>query len=228
MRSAISNENDKPVWKWGKNGLFSVKTMYNHMCRNDVGANECFIWKAKLPLKIKIFIWLVLRNAIPTRDNLARRRWQGSTRCSFCEEEETILHLFFDCVSARVIWSIVAFVVGAGNKPTNFDHFWFWIEAAVPNRKNLYFVGLAAIIWAIWKTRNDVCFNQKALRCPTDIVCLASSFLLYWAGLHKGEDQEAIEVVAQKLKKAALQFHPGARSCPHEATHDDSGVVLLQ
>lgn len=32
-----------------------------------------FIWDLKIPLKIKIFIWLVLRNIILTKDNLLSR-----------------------------------------------------------------------------------------------------------------------------------------------------------
>ena len=53
---AVNSEADKPRWKWGNNGLFSVKSAYEHLCVNEFGANYNLIWKAKLPLKIKIWL----------------------------------------------------------------------------------------------------------------------------------------------------------------------------
>uniref|UniRef100_A0A0Q3VCM6 Reverse transcriptase zinc-binding domain-containing protein n=1 Tax=Setaria italica TaxID=4555 RepID=A0A0Q3VCM6_SETIT len=47
-----------------------------------------------------------------TKDNLAKRRWQGSTKCCFCNDEETVQHLFFDCHLARCIWNTVFFSFG--------------------------------------------------------------------------------------------------------------------
>jgi hypothetical protein len=39
-------------------------------------------------------------------------------------------------------------------------------------------------------------------------VCLATSFLLYWAGLQKEEDKGVLELGAGALKEATLAFHP--------------------
>uniref|UniRef100_A0A453N948 Reverse transcriptase zinc-binding domain-containing protein n=1 Tax=Aegilops tauschii subsp. strangulata TaxID=200361 RepID=A0A453N948_AEGTS len=55
------------------------------------------VWKVKVPLKIKVFMWFVHKQVILTKDNLAKRNWTGSTRCSFCDRDESIKHLFLDC-----------------------------------------------------------------------------------------------------------------------------------
>jgi hypothetical protein len=55
--------------------------------------NKC-IWKLRTPLKIKIFLWYSRWGAILTKDNLAKRNWQGTKTCCFCYKEETIRHLF--------------------------------------------------------------------------------------------------------------------------------------
>ena len=57
------------------------------------------------------------------------------------------------------------------------------------------------------------------------IACLASSFLNYWAGLHKQEDKVILETGAEAIKAAALHFHPNQDN-GEEAT--DNGMVLLQ
>jgi hypothetical protein len=36
------------------------------------------VWKLKILLKIKVFLWNLGRGAILTKDNLAKRRWKGS------------------------------------------------------------------------------------------------------------------------------------------------------
>jgi hypothetical protein len=55
------------------------------------------LWKLKIPLKIKVFMWYLKRGVTLTKDNLARRNWPGNQTCCFCSRLETINHLFFRC-----------------------------------------------------------------------------------------------------------------------------------
>jgi len=45
-------------------GIGRVKLVYKHLCRNSYGPHNKQMWKAKMPLKIKIFMWLTLQNSI--------------------------------------------------------------------------------------------------------------------------------------------------------------------
>ena len=128
-------------------------------------------------------MWLIHQNAIFIKDNLIKRKWQGDTRCHFCSGQETVDHLFFECSLAKFIWSVVAMVVGAPCRPCSFDQFWRWAQVYMSGDETFLMVGLAAICWAIWRSRNSSCFDGKKIRSPTEIVCLASSFLLFWAEL---------------------------------------------
>lgn len=119
------------------------------------------------------------------------------------------------------MWSLVAFVIGADNRPTSFTQHWCWVARHLKNRNHYYTVGLAAICWAIWKSRNNLCFEGKLISSPTEIICSASSFISYRAGLQKGSGQEELAAGAEALKTAALHFHP-------QDTGEDAGTVLLQ
>jgi hypothetical protein len=94
-RYGINSVNDRAVWEWEKSSIFTVKSIYKHLCSQDFGPNFKMIWKAKIPLKIKIFMWLVSQNVILTKDNLVKRKWKGSNSCAFCNENESSQHLFF-------------------------------------------------------------------------------------------------------------------------------------
>ena len=158
---AVNNKNDKPKWSWENTGIFSIKPTYAHLSRNELGAHYKLIWKAKLPLKIKIWLWLIEHNAILAKDNLAKRNWSGDLHCRFCSDMESIDHLFFECLTARYIWSLVAYVLGATHRPTSFGQFWQWIAITLPNRKQFHMIGLAAICWVIWTVRNNSCFEKS-------------------------------------------------------------------
>jgi hypothetical protein len=64
------------------------------------------LWKWKIPLKVKLFTWLVDKNKISSWDNLLRKGWIGPNICQLCfKDEETVPHLFIHCEFARKVWN---------------------------------------------------------------------------------------------------------------------------
>nr|CAE04079.2 OSJNBb0032D24.9 [Oryza sativa Japonica Group] len=80
-------------------GLMAVKESFFSCGSFEVHnvPRRTFIWNLSIPLKIKIFLWYLWRGITLTKDNLAKRKWKGSIKCCFCNSNETIQHLFFDC-----------------------------------------------------------------------------------------------------------------------------------
>jgi hypothetical protein len=112
--------------------------------------HNMLLWKLKLPLKIKIFLWYLGRGVILTKDNLAKRGWKDSLNCSFCNQNETIQHFFFDCYLARNIWRIIYFALHV-ERPISINHLtrnWVANKGTSYNNKKLL-VGVAAIFWSI-------------------------------------------------------------------------------
>jgi len=63
------------------------------------------LWKNRMPLKLKVFLWLALRNRLRTGEALKKRGWKGDSRCILCGVEETVDHIFFGCAISSCIWS---------------------------------------------------------------------------------------------------------------------------
>ena len=98
---------DEISWKWGVKKIFTTKSVYDHLIHQTKVRSE-HIWKAKIPYKLKIFTWLLeKKNAILTKDNLIRRKWQGNPSSVFCDQSESVDHLFFQCHVASCIWGMV-------------------------------------------------------------------------------------------------------------------------
>jgi hypothetical protein len=114
---SLSNDKDVFVWNLQKSGNFSVRSLYTSIIQCGVVPSKCKLWKIKAPLKIKIFLWYLWKGVMLTKDNLAKRNWQGSLKCCFCSVIETIQHLFFDCHFARFIWNTVHITFGIQPPP---------------------------------------------------------------------------------------------------------------
>ena len=114
-----------------------------------------YIWKIKVPLKIKIFMWFLHREVILTKDNLAKRNWNGNKCCSFCDKEETIHHLFFECPFAKVIWRIVHMAFNITPLKNVLHLFGSWLHGIHKKELKQIRVGACAVLWAMWNVRND-------------------------------------------------------------------------
>jgi hypothetical protein len=53
-------------------------------------------------------------------------------------------------------------------------------------------VGASTICWALWKARNNVCFENIVIKSPVEIVCHACALILNWACLSKKELQDLL------------------------------------
>jgi hypothetical protein len=91
----LKDEPDRVSWLLTKSGTFSVKSMYSFLVAKKVNFPYKSMWTLKLPLRIKVFCWLVIKNRILTKENLKKRGWKKVELCEFSDDHETVEHLFF-------------------------------------------------------------------------------------------------------------------------------------
>ena len=79
-----------------------------------------------MPHRYLVFLWLAFHNRILTRDNLNKRREVENLKCLSCDEDETVHHLFFECVVAKQIWNDVSdsFGFSSPNDMNELSSFW--------------------------------------------------------------------------------------------------------
>ena len=148
--------------------------MYKALVHSDVPfINNKQLWKMKVPLKIKIFSWYLRRGVILTKDNLAKRNWQGSTKCVLCHHDENIMHLFFQCSFARSIWAAIQVASNLYPPSTVTNIFSNWLHGIDNTFRNRLRVGAIALLWSLWLCRNDRVFNAK-LSSPMHVIFLCS------------------------------------------------------
>jgi predicted DNA-binding transcriptional regulator len=102
---SLSLDRDKLRWRLSESGQFKTSEVYSWLTFRGVTDSSADIWwTLPIPLKVKVFMWLVTQNKILTKHNLVKRGWVGSTLCTMCDETEIVSHLFLLCNFAKQIW----------------------------------------------------------------------------------------------------------------------------
>jgi hypothetical protein len=70
------------------------------------------VWRAKLPLKIKIFLWQVCNDKVQSAEQLQKKNWSGPLECKLCGDIETAEHIFLRCALASFAWSVFKDAMG--------------------------------------------------------------------------------------------------------------------
>jgi hypothetical protein len=171
--------------------------MYQYLLKQGTPFTNKFIWNLRIPLKIKFFLWYLQRGVILTKDNLAKRNWVGSQKCCFCDCNETILHLFFDCQHAKTIRRAVRVATGLTPLRSVIHMLKHWLTGIQNKDKNLIFVGVVDVMWAIWCTHNDLIFRTN------NFVLL---YRLFWSLLQHEDTREIIRSASKALEVVALDI----------------------
>jgi hypothetical protein len=144
----LNEEEDNFRWSLNQNRMFKVNSMYKAMIVRNVWENS-LLWKLKLLLKIKKFLWYLNKGVILTKDNLVLQNWTGSTRCVYCSEKETIQHLFFECHYAKFLWRALQFAFNIQGPMSINNMFTNWLLIFGSKQRKQILVGATMLCWSI-------------------------------------------------------------------------------
>ena len=107
-----------------------------------------------VPCKIRIFMWRIANNYLPTLHNLKSRQLAVNPLCPVCiSEEESVDHLFRECSFTQQVLRGLEMPFSTCNKEANWKT---WLVADFEN-KSLEACKIKSIAyWAIWYNRNKL------------------------------------------------------------------------
>jgi hypothetical protein len=112
------------------------------------------IWHKQVPLKVSIVAWRLLKDRLPTRNNLVRRgivQVAGTMCVAGCGNEESAAHLFPHCGVFGSLWQHIRAWIGVeGVDPSNIsDHFTRFIHCTGSSKARRSFLQLLWLL-AVW------------------------------------------------------------------------------
>jgi hypothetical protein len=148
-------------------------------------ANQEVIWNKIAPLKVSLFAWRLLKNKLPSKDNLLHRGMNqlDSVLCvGDCGVVETSDHLFFGCKLATPLWCNIMLWLGiscpvsnsANEHAMQFCNTYLFRKEV---RQGIRVIWLACC-WTIWKERNNRVFSNQGV--SADVLLDKVKTLAWW------------------------------------------------
>lgn len=205
-RNCCLSENDDTVsWSLNRTG-FSVKSLCSQIRSELANVPYRFLWKVRIPQKIKIFLWLIIRNRILSKGNLKNRNWRGGTDCCFCGLFESTNRLFFECSVAKYIRRLIQIALNLKSIPNDTGLlFVSWLMGFDKKIRKLIVIGCGAVHWTIWKSRNEAFFNNKMISDSSGIVFLCCCWLDSWAILQKKKEKMMLVEGSLRVRRMAKE-----------------------
>ena len=124
----------------------------------------------------------------------------------FCDRDETIKHLFLDCLLAKVLWQTIhiAFNITPPNSVNTL--FGTWLNGIEPDLARHIRVGVCALMWAIWNCRNDLVFNMTTCIHFLQVIFRATALIRSWLLLTLTEAREHLVTGSIRWKMVFNQF----------------------
>ena len=80
-------------WALEPSGRFSVASLYRKLAQGATVLHSKDLWSARFPLKIKIFLWQLALDHLPSSTQLAKRTAHLDGTCALCGELEDAPHI---------------------------------------------------------------------------------------------------------------------------------------
>lgn len=204
------NKTDSVHWELDKSRKFSTKSLYRFITdRGTISRVAQLVWKSKIPLKIKIFLWQLFNNKLQTAQNLAKKGWKGDVKCCLCGVTESVDHIFFHCPMAIFVWSFIKHTFGLGGFPKDLNDFCqSWLRGGVSLPNKLIMFLFAGISWALWNSRNKLAISKVAPKASSDVIFNAISYMQKWSVGLKEQDREHFERLKGTTMEGLRNFKP--------------------
>jgi hypothetical protein len=114
LKIRLNSTKDSILKTPSSSGKFSTKSVHHHITTSRTAFTSPLnasrwksLWKLKLHHRLRLFLWKMIWDIIPTKIRISSSIHNSTmdTSCSLCSfPTDSILHLFFSCPIARVVW----------------------------------------------------------------------------------------------------------------------------
>jgi hypothetical protein len=169
----LSTRRTTDLWSWffEKNGIFSVKSAYRMIVdtkrrredwieqrpessnQDDEEKMWTKLWKVSVPSKLRVFLWRLAKNSIPTGDVRFHRNMATTAACSLCGKEDSWRHSLLECTMSRCIWALAPEHIVEHMENTREPSAKSWLFAMIKTLNHEDLTRCLVTLWAVWFAR---------------------------------------------------------------------------
>ncbi|XP_057251814.1 uncharacterized protein LOC130591883 [Beta vulgaris subsp. vulgaris] len=143
---------------------YSVKSIYTILTGEFTKIHwDKYVWERMIIPKHRFFLWLIQLDRLQTTKRLHDMGVATNDQCLICGMHvKTQKHLFFECNYSKTIFRRIAIWMGIQLSNMTMHSIIQWISrCSEPKfKKQVYAMVLGAVVYHIWRSRNDVYWSQ--------------------------------------------------------------------
>ncbi|KAJ4762714.1 Ribonuclease H-like superfamily protein [Rhynchospora pubera] len=175
------NNSDRLIFMASQNGKFTYKIATKLLQGNATPLNQqasCIlkvIWHTPgLMPRIRLFLWKLLFNSVPTQAMYAHRLNRSIPSCLLCNNHpDELHHALFTCHVARAFWFSSSLGLQTTDLPTDITQLLYVVCNSLQGDA---FISFSCHIWALWKHRCAATHDGKEFSIP-NALNLAVSYI---------------------------------------------------
>jgi hypothetical protein len=121
------------------------------------------LWSINAPGKMKVVLWRLVHDCLPTGHQLQHRHIPADGSCVFCGQHERVVHLFLLCPFARSVWDAVKQQFPIQLHRKDIAHARQWVFDFLQREKGSNATVMVVTCWHIWQPRNEARNNGVQL-----------------------------------------------------------------
>ena len=179
----MRNIQDSTAWNFEKKGIFTVRSAYNMLVsirkrreawlEGNIGSSTTNresgdwkkLWHTQVPGKVRMFLWRLAKQSLPTNDVRAHRNMAQSSVCGLCGVQDSWRHSLLKCTSSRCTWALTEEEIGQKIAGTTEPSAKLWLFTMMNLLSHALFVKMAVTLWAIWSARRKA-IHEGILQSP--------------------------------------------------------------
>jgi hypothetical protein len=134
------------------------------------------MWKIQVTLKLRMFLWLLAQQSLPTGDVRHHRNMAAMSSCSICGAEDSWRHSLMDFPMSKCVWALVNEEITQHMSMTKEPAAKQWLFSMIESPKLSDLVEMIVTMWAIWYARRRL-LHEGEHESPLSTFLFARNFL---------------------------------------------------
>jgi hypothetical protein len=180
MRIPLSGHRHDDFWSWhyDRRGAFTVRTAYKMLVATKekreawlenrasssngeiVEKQWTELWRTKVPSKVRLFLWRLAKQSLPTNDVCHHRNMADNDPCQLCGGQDSWRHALIDCAMSRCIWALEDEEIIEHLQCSEEGDARAWLATMIATLKHEERVGVFVTLWSIWHARRKAIHEQ--------------------------------------------------------------------
>jgi hypothetical protein len=142
------------------------------------------LWKTKVPLKLRVFLWRLARQSLPTADVLNHCNMSTHSSCIVCGEQDSWRHSLVECHQARSVWALAPEEISDYVENLQEPHARAWLVSVLKDLPTHEFTRVIVTLWALWYARRKI-IHEGEYQSPLSTHPFVGRFLNdLWGGIN--------------------------------------------